>query len=118
MSTTKAKKAKQAPRRPEKKFGPFAGGCGVVVWLNEVHADGVAKFFRSIQLAPRRFLHKESGEWRDAQSLRVTDISAVVLGLEAALAYCQATPLPGQAAAEDEHVEEPAGATNGDGIPF
>ena len=33
---TKAKRSVSAPRRPEKKWGPFAGGCGVAVWLNEV----------------------------------------------------------------------------------
>ena len=118
MSTTKAKRPKQAPRRPEKKYGPFAGGAGVVVWLNEVQTDGGARFFRSVQLAPRRFFHKESGEWRDAQSLRVADLPAIILALEAAHAHCQTAPLPGQAA-EDEHVEAAADAPpNGDSIPF
>ena len=79
---TKAKRPKQAPRRPERKYGPFAGGTAVVVWLNEVQTDNGVKYFRSVQLSPRRFLHRESGEWRDAQSLRVSDISAVVLGLD------------------------------------
>ena len=118
MSTTKAKRPKQAPRRPEKKFGPFAGGCGVVVWLNEVQTDGGTKFFRSVQLAPRRFIEKQTGEWKDSGSLRVTDIPAIVLGLEAALAFCHNTPLPGQAAAEEEHVEVADPPENGDGIPF
>lgn len=82
MSTPKGKKAKQTPRHPEKKYGPFAGGAGVVVWLNEVQTDGGVRYFRSIQLAPRRFLDRTSGEWKDAHSLRISDISAVVLGLD------------------------------------
>lgn len=117
MSTTKAKRAKYAPRRPEKKFGPFAGGCGVVVWLNEVQTDGGTKYFRSLQIAPRRFRDRDTGEWKDAGSLRVADAPAIVLALEAAHAYCQAAPLPGQAAAEDEHVEENGAAENG-ATPF
>ena len=79
---TKVRRPQQAPRGPEKKYGPFAGGGAVVVWLNEVQTDGGVRYFRSVQLSPRRFLHKESGEWRDAGSLRVADLAAVILGLE------------------------------------
>ena len=118
---TKTKRPKQAPpRRPEKKWGPFAGGCGVVVWLNEVETDAGTRWFRSIQIAPRRYRSKKTGDWEDSQSLRVTDLQSLILGLEAALSYCQNTPLPGQAAAEDEHVEDhdEVPPTNGDGNPF
>ena len=34
---TKAKRSVSAPRRPEKKWGPFHGGVGVAVWLNEAY---------------------------------------------------------------------------------
>ena len=41
MSTTKAKRSANPPRRPERKFGPFHGGVGVAVWLNQVQTgDG------------------------------------------------------------------------------
>ena len=45
---TKAKRSTSVPRRPEKKWGPFHGGVGVAVWLNEVQTDAGPKFFRSI----------------------------------------------------------------------
>lgn len=45
--STKTKKAPSAPRRPEKKWGPFAGGVGVAVWLNEADTEQGKKFFRS-----------------------------------------------------------------------
>ena len=33
---------------PEKKIGPFAGGIGVAIWLNEGESeDGTIKHFRS-----------------------------------------------------------------------
>ena len=42
---TKAKRSASAPRHPEKKWGPFHGGVGVAVWLNEVQTDAGPKFF-------------------------------------------------------------------------
>lgn len=44
---TKPKRATTAPRHPEKKWGPFHGGVGVAVWLNEVQTDAGPKFFRT-----------------------------------------------------------------------
>jgi hypothetical protein len=113
--STRTKRAAAPPRRPEKKYGPFAGGCGVVVWLNEVETDAGTRWFRSVQIAPRRYRSKKTGEWEDSQSLRVTDIPSLVLGLEAAHQFCATTPLPGQPA-EEEHVEE-AVANDGNGTP-
>jgi hypothetical protein len=112
---SKAKKAATAPRRPEKKYGPFAGGCGVVVWLNEVETDVGKRFFRSVQLAPRRYRSKQTGNWEDATSLRITDLPAIILALQAAHDYASSAPLPGQPA-EEEHVEE-AAAVDGNGTP-
>ena len=45
--STKTKRAAATPRRPEKKYGPFAGGCGVVVWMNQVETDTGTRFFRT-----------------------------------------------------------------------
>ena len=44
---TKAKRSVSAPRRPEKKWGPFHRGVGVAVWLNEVQTAAGPRFFRS-----------------------------------------------------------------------
>ncbi len=44
MATTKAKRARSAPRRPEKKWGPFAGGSGVAVWLNEFETENGTRY--------------------------------------------------------------------------
>lgn len=44
---TKAKRTASVSRHPEKKWGPFHGGVGVAVWLNEVQTDTAPKFFRN-----------------------------------------------------------------------
>ena len=45
--TTQVKRSANAPRHPEKKWGPFHGGVGVAVWLNEVQTDAGPRFFRN-----------------------------------------------------------------------
>ena len=35
------------PRHPEKKYGPFHGGCGLAIWLNEVKTETGPRYFRS-----------------------------------------------------------------------
>ena len=102
---TKAKRSVSAPRRPEKKWGPFAGGCGVAVWLNEVQTAAGPKFFRSVSLQPRRYRDKKSGVWKDAASLRPTDLPALMLGLEAAMAFIAHTPLPGQSFDDEDEID-------------
>lgn len=47
MSTAKSKRTATTPRHPERKYGPFHGGVGVAVWLNEVQTDHGPRFFRS-----------------------------------------------------------------------
>ena len=116
MSTTKSKRATATPRYPEKKWGPFHGGTGLAVWLNQVETDNGPRWFRSISLNLRRYRDKKSGEWKTATSLRTTDLPSLILALEAAHAYCSSTPLPGQPA-EEEHIEDPSVAGNGD-VPF
>ena len=92
----KAKRSASAPRYPEKKWGPFHGGVSVAVWLNEVQTDAGPRFFRSVSVQPRRYRDKKSGMWKDAGSLRPTDLPALMLGLEAAMSFIAHTPLPGQ----------------------
>src|SRR5207253_2409588 len=58
MSTTttaKPKKPKVPGKPPELKIGPFQGGIGVAVWLNEVQTERGPKTIRSISIAPRRY---------------------------------------------------------------
>ena len=43
----KQKPTNGEPRHPEKKFGPFSGGCGIAIWLNEVETDAGIRYFRS-----------------------------------------------------------------------
>lgn len=49
-STPPANTKAKSPRRPEKKYGPFAGGVGVAVWLNSVEDDAGTRYFRSISI--------------------------------------------------------------------
>jgi len=53
---------------PEKKIGPFSGGIGVAIWLNTADTDDGPKQFRPITIAPRRYLDRETGEWKDVGS--------------------------------------------------
>lgn len=119
---TKAKKTTVAPRYPERKWGPFHGGVGVAVWLNEVETEAGVRFFRSVTINPRRFLDEKTGDWKDASSLRSADLPSLILALEASLDFIKRTPLPGKPA-EAEEVDDSAVApaiadTNGKPVPF
>lgn len=98
----------RTPKPPEKKIGPFSGGIGVAIWLNETESeDGQIRRFRSITLNPRRYLDAKSGQWRDAASYQPSDLPALLFCLAKAQEYCYETPVPGQ--------EEDAG-TSEDGV--
>ena len=112
MATKTTKRTVTAPRRPERKWGPFHGGVGVAVWLNEVETAEGKRFFRTVSIAPRRYLTK-TGNWEDASSLRPTDLPALILGLEAAHLFMSSTPLPGLPA-EGEDPTESHPLENGD----
>ena len=105
MATKTPKRTVTAPRRPERKWGPFHGGVGVAVWLNEVETPEGKRFFRSVSLAPRRYLDEKTGKWQDASSLRPTDLPALILALEAAHLFVSSTPLPGLPAEGEEPVD-------------
>src|SRR5207247_6379731 len=85
--------------------GPFHGGVGVAVWLNEVQTDAGPKFFRSVSVQPRRYRDKKTGEWKDAASFRPTDLPALMLGLEAAMSFIAHTPLPGQSIDDEDQLD-------------
>lgn len=77
--------AQAAPpaRGPEKKFGPYAGGVGVAIWINDVQGDdGKTRKMRSIKLAPRRYRDRETGEWRDRKAYFASDLPALLLALQ------------------------------------
>ena len=87
----------RTPKQPEKKVGPFAGGIGVAIWLNEGEAeDGTVRHFRSITLNPRRYLDRKSGQWKDAAAYQPSDLPALLFCLAKAQEYCYETPVPGQ----------------------
>ena len=99
---TKEKRAKKAePRYPEKKWGPFAGGAGVAVWLNAFETENGTRYARSITFAPRRFRDRDTDEWRDG-AYRPVDLPALLLAIQAAHDYCLSTPLPGEPAEPGE----------------
>ena len=102
---TKAKRAAQVPRYPEKKWGPFHGGVGVAVWLNEVQTATGPRWFRSVTIQPRRYRDQKTGNWKNAASLRPTDLPALMLALDAAMAFVAHTPLPGQAVDDEGEIE-------------
>lgn len=105
MAATKTKRTPAPPKRPEKKYGPFHGGVGLAVWLNQVQGDDGPRFFRSLTINARRYRSKTTGEWMDAGSLRATDIPALILALEAAHGFITNTPLPGEPV-EDNLLDE------------
>ena len=67
-------------------------------------------------LAPWRYRDPKTGEWKDAGSLRSSDLPALILGLQAAFRFVSETPLPGQPV-DEEPVEDTLPAVNGE-IPF
>jgi hypothetical protein len=81
---------------PEKKIGPFAGGVGVAIWVNEVQTEDGTRPIRSISINPRRYLDKQTGEWKDATSFRPADLPALLFALAKAQEYCFTQPLSGQ----------------------
>jgi len=85
--------AERSKHRPEKKIGPYPGGIGIAIWVNQVETDDGAREIRSITIAPRRYRDRESGEWRDAPSFRPGDLPALIHALTKAQDYIYSTPL-------------------------
>ena len=79
---------------PEKKIGPFSGGIGVAIWLNNVETDDGTRQYRSITIAPRRYLDKKSGEWKDSGGFAPSDLPALIFALQKAQEYVFTKPLP------------------------
>ncbi|MFO1003482.1 MAG: hypothetical protein U0936_24380 [Planctomycetaceae bacterium] len=79
---------------PEKRFGPFSGGISIAVWFNKTESENGPKSFRTVTITPRRYLDRETGEWKDSSSYHINDIPALLLGLQQAQEYVLTTPLP------------------------
>jgi len=88
-------------RRPEKKFGPFAGGTGVAIWMNTVESSEGPRQLRSITIAPRRYFDRESKAWKDASSFRPSDLAGLIFGLQKAQEYVYSTAALGDEANEE-----------------
>src|SRR5688572_23330803 len=77
MATKEKRGKKTQPRYPEKKWGPFAGGTGVAVWLNEFETEAGTRYARTITLSPRRFRDPKTDEWRDG-AYRPVDLASLL----------------------------------------
>ena len=104
MSTATTKNRRRPANPPEFKIGPFQGGIGVAVWLNEVESGTGTSQMRSITIAPRRYLDKVTNEWKNAGSYRPADLTALILSLEKVREFCLTQPLPGESS-EDERLD-------------
>lgn len=99
-------RGKATPPQPEKKFGPYAAGIGIAVWLNTIQTDDGPRKVRSISISPRRYLDRESGEWRDSTSYRPSDLPALLFALAKAQEYVFTNPIPGEE--QNSRRDEPA----------
>jgi hypothetical protein len=96
MSSGQSRTASRATKAPpEKRIGPFANGVGATIWLNRIETDQGPRQVRSITVNPRRYLDRESNEWKDAPSFNLSDLPALIIALTRAQEYCIETPLPG-----------------------
>ena len=96
----------ESPRGPEKKIGPFPAGIGVAIWLNVVETDDGPKKYRSITINQRRYLDRQSDEWRDSGSYHPGDIPALIFALTKAQEFIFTTPIPGQDEDRDSSRED------------
>lgn len=93
-------------RQPEKKIGPFTGGISVAIWLNNAETQDGPRVFRSITISPRRYLDRESGEWKDATSYNPGDLPALIYALTKAQEFVFETPLPDQKSGDTSKPQE------------
>jgi hypothetical protein len=101
-------KPPRQPRLPERKIGPFPGGVGVAIWINQTETEQGSKSFRSITINPRRYFDQESKQWVDAKSYNPSDLPALIFALQKAQEYVYETPLPDQVIADEEAAGPPA----------
>jgi len=108
-SAARSKSDSTVPRGPEIKIGPYPGGIGVAIWINEVPTeDGGSRKVRSVTISPRRYYDRQNGEWRDSSSFWPGDLPALIYALQRALDFVSITPIPGQAGEPEDRGEKPA----------
>jgi hypothetical protein len=113
---TSRKPTNTSKRPPEKKIGPFNAGIGTCIWLNTIETDAGPRRVRSITINPRRYLDRESNEWRDAASFNPADLPALIFALQKAQEYCYETPVPGQS--DDEQQARTSAPSSQDDLRF
>ena len=101
-------------RGPEKKIGPFTGGIAVAVWTNTVQTEHGPRQFRSISISPRRYLDRQTGQWKDANSFNPGDLPALIYALSKAQEFVFETPL------SEQHEQPEAGGHSppADDVPY
>ncbi len=100
------------PKRPPPEMKFSVGGIGVAVWLNTVDSDQGERSFRSVTIAPKRYLDKTTGQWKNGTSFHSNDLPALIFCLQKTLEFAFTTPLPGQegdVALNGEHTEGEGG---------
>lgn len=105
-------KTDRPKKLPEKRIGPFHAGVGVCVWLNTIQTDQGPRTVRSITINPRRYLDRETQQWKDSGSYNPSDLPSLIVALQKAQEFVLETPLPGQ-----QHPAENEPHPDGD-IPF
>jgi hypothetical protein len=71
------------------------------VWRNSLKADDGPREVRSVTFNPRRYKDRETGEWKDSNSFRQSDLPVLMLALQCSWQHMTLHPLP-QAAEPDE----------------
>ena len=84
----------QTRNMPERKFGPYANGIGVAVWVNRIETDEGPRVTRSVSINPRRYKDRQTGEWKNAASYGVNDVHLLLIALEQARDYLLTQPIP------------------------
>ena len=108
-STAPAKSGSHVPKGPETKIGPYPGGIGVAVWINEIPTDdGGSRKVRSVTISPRRYFDRKNEEWRDSSSFWAGDLPALIYALQRALDFVSITPIPGEANEPEDRGDKPA----------
>ena len=108
-STPPAKSGAKFPKGPETKIGPYPGGIGVAIWINDIPTeDGGTRKVRSVTISPRRYFDRQADEWRDSSSFWPGDLPALIYALQRALEFVSITPIPGQAKEPEDRGDKPA----------
>jgi hypothetical protein len=100
-----------------KKIGPFSSGVAVCVWANQASGEAAPRTFHTVTISPRRYLDRDTNQWKDASSFHPSDLPGLIYALQVALKFCFET-----SSSEGEPHQSEGDATVGDppddDIPF